>query len=87
MNSTMFETTRDFFSDAFNFKLEDTKMLDIVLTLTGFDDKIELGAAVYELHKLTPKQRNYICCVLLERDQDPEAWEQTWSNMESEAFE
>lgn len=87
MNNTMFETTRDFFSDAFNFKLEDTKMLDIVLTLTGFDDKIELGAAVYELHKLTPKQRNYICCVLLERDQNPEAWEQAWSNMESEAFE
>lgn len=87
MNNTMFETTRDFFSDAFNFKLEDTKMLDIVLTLTGFDDKIELGAAIYELHKLTPKQRNYICCVLLERDQDPEAWEQAWSNMEAEAFE
>ena len=87
MNTTMFETTRDFFSDAFNFKLEDTKMLDIVLTLTGFDDKIELGAAVYELHNLTPKQRNYICCVLLERDQDPEAWELEWSKLEGEAFE
>ncbi len=83
----MFETTHDFFSDAFNFKLEDTKMLDIVLTLTGFDDKIPLGAAIYELHKLTPKQRNYICCVLLERDQDPEAWEAEWSKLESEAFE
>lgn len=83
----MFETTHDFFTDAFNFQLEDTKMLDIVLTLTGFDDKIELGAAIYELHKLTPKQRNYICCVLLERDQDPEAWEQEWSKLESEAFE
>jgi len=87
MNITMFETTREFFSDAFNFQLEDPKMLDIVLTLTGFDDKVELGAAVYELHRLTPRQRNYICCVLLERDQDPEAWEQAWSNMEAEAFE
>ena len=83
----MFETTQDFFSDAFNFRLEDTKMLDIVLTLTGFDDKIELGAAIYELHKLTPRQRNYICCVLLERDQDPEAWSRVWEGMESEAFE
>jgi len=83
----MFEATREFFTDAFNFQLEDPKMLDIVLTLTGFDDKIELGAAVYELHKLTPKQRNYICCVLLERDQDPEAWEQAWSSMEAEVFE
>jgi len=83
----MFETTHDFFSDAFSFKLEDTKMLDIVLTLTGFDDRISLGAAIYELHKLTPKQRNYICCVLLERDQDPEAWEAEWSRLESDAFE
>jgi hypothetical protein len=83
----MFETTHDFFSDAFSFKLEDSKMLDIVLTLTGFDDKIPLGVAIYELHKLTPKQRNYICCVLLERDQDPEAWEAEWSKLESEVFE
>lgn len=83
----MFETTRDFFHDAFSFKLDDPKMLDIVLTLTGFDDKIDLGAAIYELHRLTPRQRNYICCVLLERDQDPEAWEAEWSKLESEAFE
>lgn len=83
----MFETTHDFFSDAFSFKLEDTKMLDILQTLAGLDDHIPLGQAVHDLHKLTTKQRNYICCVLLERDQDPIKWQQTWNNLESEAFE
>lgn len=83
----MFETTRDFFNDALNFKLADPNMADILRTLVGLDDQLPLGMAVYELHKLAPRERSYICCVLLERDQDPEAWEQAWSNMEAEAFE
>lgn len=83
----MFEATQDFFSDAFHRKLEDTRMLDIVLSLTGTDDSMPVGRAIYEFHKLTPKQRNYICCVLLERDQDPLGWEHEWSKLESEAFE
>lgn len=83
----MLEATRDFFNDAFHCRLEDPKMLDIVLTITGNDDPMPLGAAIYAIHKLTPKQRNYICCVLLERDQDPLAWQEEWSKLESEAFE
>ena len=42
--------------------------------------------AIYEIHKLTPRQRNYICCVLLERDQDPATWQAEWSKLESEVF-
>jgi hypothetical protein len=83
----MLETTRDFFSDAFSRKLEGTHMLDIVLTITGIDDPMPIGQVIYEFHKLTPKQRNYVCCVLLERDQDPLAWHAEWSRLESEAFE
>lgn len=83
----MFETTRDFFNDAVNFQLEDQRMLDIVLVLTGVGDSMPLGQAVHDFHKLTPKQRNYICCVLLERDVDPDGWQADWSNMESEVFE
>lgn len=83
----MFESTRDFFSDAFNFRLEDASMLDIVLSLTGLDNRLDFGVAIHEFHKLTIKQRNYICCVLLERDQDPEAWSKMWEDMETEAFE
>jgi hypothetical protein len=83
----MFETTRDFFYDAYNRKLEDTRMLDMVLTITGTDDLMPIGQLMHNFHKLTPRQRNYICCVLLERDQDPFGWEQEWSKLESEAFE
>jgi hypothetical protein len=83
----MFETTRDFFSDAFHRKLEDTRMLDIMLCLTGFGHHIPQGQLMHDFHKLTPKQRNYICCVLLERDQDALGWEHEWSKLESESFE
>lgn len=83
----MFETTRDFFSDAFHHRLEDVRMLDIMLTITGIDDLLPMGQLMHDFHKLTPKQRNYICCVLLERDQDQLAWEHQWSKLESEAFE
>jgi hypothetical protein len=83
----MLETTRDFFSDAFHHRLEAPIMLDIVLTITGSGDPLLLGQAVYEICKLTPRQRNYICCVLLERDQDPDLWQTEWSKLESEAFE
>jgi hypothetical protein len=83
----MLETTRDFFSDAFHCRLEAPIMLDIVLTITGNGDPLPLGQAIYEIHKLTPRQRNYICCVLLERDQDPDLWQAEWSKLESEAFQ
>ncbi len=83
----MFEATHDFFSDAFHGRLDFAVMLDIVLTITGNDDPMSIGAAIYAFHKLTPKQRNYICCVLIERDQDPLAWQEEWSKLESEAFE
>lgn len=82
----MLESTRDFFSDAFHCRLEEPKMLDIVLTITGNGDPMPLGQAIYEIHKLTPRQRNYICCVLLERDQDPAAWQAEWAKLEEEAF-
>jgi hypothetical protein len=83
----MLETTRDFFSDAFHCRLEAPIMLDIVLTITGNGDPLPLGQAIYGIHKLTPRQRNYICCVLLERDQDPDLWQAEWSKLESEAFQ
>jgi hypothetical protein len=83
----MFEATKDFFADALNHSLEDLRMLDIMLTLTGLDDHLPLGVAIYEFHKLAPRERNYICCVLIERDQDPKAWQAVWDIMELEAFE
>ena len=83
----MFETTTDFFHDAAGHKLEDTRMLDMVLSMTGFGPHIPQGQLMHDFHKLTPKQRNYICCVLLERDQDALGWEYHWSKLESEAFE
>jgi hypothetical protein len=83
----MFETTRDFFNDALNFQLNDPQMPDILRTLTGLDDHLSFGAAIHEFHKLAPRERNYICCVLLERDQDVEAWQTEWDRLEQEAFE
>lgn len=83
----MFEATKDFFSDAFHHRLEDPRMLDIVLSLTGFGSHIKQGTLMHDFHKLTAKQRNYICYVLIERDQDPLGWEHLWSKLESEAFE
>lgn len=83
----MFEATRDFFNDALNFSLSTQSMLDIVLVLTEQDDPIPLGQAIQTLCQMTPRERNYICCVLLERDQDPTAWGQFWLSLESEAFE
>lgn len=82
----MFETTRDFFEDAVSRRLTHPVMPDILRTLAGLDDHLPFGTAVHEFHKLTPRERNYICCVLLERDQDPEAWVNLWSALESEAF-
>jgi hypothetical protein len=74
----MFETTCDFHADARHGRLEDRLMLDIVLSLTGMGHPLPSGRLMHDFHKLTPKQRNYICCVLLERDQDPQSWEQLW---------
>ena len=83
----MFETTKDFFSDALDFQLADPQMIDILRTLAGLDDQMPFGAAIYEMHQLAPRERNYICCVLLERDQDPEAWARLWDEMEAAAFD
>ena len=83
----MFETTKDFFTDALNFRHADQQMVDILRTLIGLDDQMPLGVAIHELHKLAPRERNYICCVLLERDQDPKAWQTIWDKLEQEAFE
>lgn len=83
----MFETTQDFFNDALNFQLNNPQMSDILRTLTGLDDHLSFGTAVHEFHKLAPRERNYICCVLLERDQDVEAWQAEWNRLEREAFE
>lgn len=83
----MFETTRDFFEDACNYRLEDPQMLNIVLVLGLNDPVVPLGQVIHDFHKLTVKQRNYVCCVLLERDADPDAWAQYWSGLESEMFE
>lgn len=83
----MFEATKDFFTDALNFKLADQRMIDILRTIAGLDDQMPLGAAIYDLHQLAPKERNYICCVLIERDQDPENWARLWDEMEAEAFD
>lgn len=82
----MFEATVDFFHDAYNRRLSNMKMLDILQALVGLDDTLPLGQAVHDLHKLTPMERNYICCVLLERDQDLIEWQQIWNDLESEAF-
>jgi hypothetical protein len=82
----MLETTRDFFNDALNFQLGNPQMPDILRTLAGLDSHLPLGVAAHEFHKLTPRERNYICCVLLERDQDIDAWQRAWSEMEAEAF-
>lgn len=83
----MFEATKDFFADALNFKLENQDMLDILMVLANINDLMPFGQALYELHQLTQKQRNYICCVLLERDQDPIAWAKVWDEMEAGAFD
>ena len=83
----MYETTNDFFADAFHCRLSSPMMLDIVLVLAGMEDPIPLGQALHEFHKLAPRERNYICCVMLERDQDPSAWADLWSALESEAFD
>jgi len=85
-NPVMFEATRDFFNDALNFNLP-AGVFDIVLTLTGQADNIPLGKAVHLMHHLAPQERNYICCVLLERDQDPAEWANIWAALEAEAFE
>jgi hypothetical protein len=82
----MFETTQDFFNDALNFQLNNPQMSDILRSMTGLDDLLPFGAAVHEFHKLAPRERNYICCVLLERDQDIEAWQTEWDRLEQEAF-
>ena len=86
-NPLMFEATRDFFNDALNFNLSAAGMLDIVQTLTGQADSMPLGKAVSLMHHLAPQERNYICCVLLERDQDPAKWSSIWAALEAEAFE
>ena len=83
----MFETTQDFFADAINCKLVSPIMPDILRSMTGLDDLLPFGTAVHEFHKLAPRERNYICCVLLERDQDMEAWQTEWNKFEQEAFE
>lgn len=83
----MFETTSEFFNDVLNFQLNNPQMSDILRTLTNLDDRLSLGVAIHEFHKLAPRERNYICCVLLERDQDPEAWQAEWDRFEQEAFE
>ena len=83
----MFEATHDFFNDALNFNLPAAGMLDIVQTLTGQADNMPLGKAVSLMHHLAPQERNYICCVLLERDQDPAKWSNIWTVLEAEAFE
>jgi hypothetical protein len=83
----MLETTRDFFSDAYHHRLDDPVMLEILLVFTGISDPIPPGQALHDFHKLTAQQRNYICCVMLERDQDPATWAEMWDRLESEAFE
>lgn len=83
----MFEATKDFFADALNHSLEDLRMLDIMLTLIHDPDQSELGRAVHDFSNLTPKQRNYITCVLLERSQDPQGWAGLWDELEAGAFE
>lgn len=82
----MFEATKDFFTDALNFQLEDPRMLDIMLTLIHDSDQSELGKAVFDFSNLTPRQRNYISCVLLERSQDPQGWASLWNELEAGAF-
>ena len=86
-NPLMFEATRDFFNDALNFNLPATGMFDIVLTLTGQVSPMALGEAIHAMHHMSPQARNYICCVLLERDQDPAIWSNIWAALEAEAFE
>jgi hypothetical protein len=86
-NPVMFEATRDFFNDALNFNLPAAGMFDIVLTLTGQADPLPLGKAIHLMHHLAPQERNYICCVLLERDQGPAEWASIWAALEAEAFE
>jgi len=83
----MLEATRQFFMDAMNFSLPESKMLDILQSLTGLNDQMPLGLAIYEFHALRPAERNYISCVLLERDQDTILWHHEWDSMEQEAFE
>ena len=83
----MFEATKDFFADALNHSLEDPRMLDIMLTLIHDPDQSELGKAVHDFSNLTPKQRNYITCVLLERSQDSQGWANLWDELEAGAFE
>ena len=83
----MFETTQDFFADAISCKLASPIMPDILRSMAGLDDLLPFGTAVHEFHKLAPRERNYICCVLLERDQDVEAWQAEWNRLEQEAFE
>lgn len=83
----MFEATKDFFADALNFQLEDQGMLDIMLTLVHDPDQRHLGKAIHDFCQLTPKQRNYITCVLLERSQDPQGWASLWDELEAGAFE
>jgi len=83
----MLETTREFFNDALNFQLNNPQMADILRTLAGLDDHLSFGVAIYEFHKLASRERNYICCVLLERDSDIQAWQAEWARLEQEACE
>lgn len=83
----MFEATKDFFADALSFQLEDQSMLEIMLTLIHDPDQSQLGKTVHDFCQLTPRQRNYITCVLLERSQDPQAWASLWDELEAGAFE
>lgn len=83
----MFETTQDFFEDVVSRRLVSSVMPDILRSMINLDDLLPFGTAVHEFHKLAPRERNYICCVLLERDQNPEAWQAEWDRLEQEAFE